>query len=276
MTLLTLTESLVVGGATGFFSGLLGVGGGFIMIPLLTVMGVPIHTAVGTCLAFVACASLAGIIQHVRQGSIDPIIALTMTLPAALMASVAARFSSLLPPQMLHVLFSLLLVGIMVLYCFAPAVRPLKTLPDPPALASRWYVLHRQRIIGDMPYQYDFDLMKAILGGMVTGMLSGFFGIGGVVLLVPLIVVVLHVPLRVTAGTSLAVFILPSIIGSFTHWRLGNVDVSLWLSLVAAGMVGSQVGARCVVHMPPTILKRLFLLLVSAGAVFMMVKGLTE
>jgi uncharacterized membrane protein YfcA len=127
-----------------------------------------------------------------------------------------------------------------------------------------------------MPYQYDVDLMKAILGGMGTGMLSGFFGIGGGVLLVPLIVVVLHVPLRVTAGTSLGVFILPSVIGSFTHWRLGNVDVRLWLLLVVAGMVGSQVGARCVVYMSPAMLKRVFLLLVSTGAVFMMVKGLTE
>ena len=276
MTLLTITESLVVGGATGFLSGLLGVGGGFIMIPLLTVMGVPIHTAVGTCLAFVACASLAGIIQHGRQGSIDPIVALTMTLPAALMASVAARFSSLLPSQTLHVLFSLLLIGIMVLYRFAPAVRPLKTLPDTPALASRWYVLHRQRIIGDMPYQYDFDVIKAMLSGMVTGMLTGLFGIGGGVLLVPLTVVVLHVPLRVTAGTSLAVFILPSVVGSFTHWRLGNVDVHLWIPLVVAGIAGSQVGARCVMHMSPAMLKRLFLLLVLAGAVFMMGKGLME
>jgi uncharacterized protein len=276
VTLLTIAESLVVGGTTGFFSGLLGVGGGFIMIPLLTLMGVPIHTAVGTCLAFVACASLVGILQHVRQGSIDPVIALTMTLPAALMASIAARFSNLLPPQTLHVLFSLLLLGIMILYLFAPVVRPPKTLPDPPVGASRWYVLPRQRIIGDMPYQYDVDLMKALLGGTATGMLSGFFGIGGGVLLVPLIVVVLHVPLRVTAGTSLAVFILPSVIGSFTHWRLGNVDVSLWLLLVMAGMVGSQVGARCVVHTSPAMLKRVFLVLVSAGAVFMMVKGLTE
>src|SRR5437773_12308391 len=104
-------ESLVVGGATGFCAGLLGVGGGFIMIPLLTVMGVPIHTAVGTCLAFVACSSLAGLLQHARQGSIDPVVALTMTFPAALVASLAARFSSLLPTQMLHILFSLLLAS---------------------------------------------------------------------------------------------------------------------------------------------------------------------
>lgn len=275
MTLL-LVESLVAGGTTGFFSGLLGVGGGFIMIPLLTVMGVPIHTAVGTCLAFVACSSLAGLLQHVRQGSIDPVVALTMTLPAALMASVAARFSSLLPPQTLHVLFSLLLVGIMVMYHFAPAARPLETSPTAPAPAARWYILHRQRLIGNLLYQYDFDIIKAILSGMATGLLTGFFGIGGGVLLVPLTVVVLHVPLRVTTGTSLAVFILPSVLGSFTHWRLGNVDVSLWLPLVVAGMVGSQVGARCVVHLPPAILKRLFLLLVLTGALFMMVKGLTE
>ena len=67
MTLL-FTESLIVGGTTGFFSGLLGVGGGFIMIPLLTVMGVPIHTAVGTCLAFVACSSLAGILPTCASG----------------------------------------------------------------------------------------------------------------------------------------------------------------------------------------------------------------
>ena len=65
------------------------------MIPLLTVMGVPIHTAVGTCLAFVACSGLAGILQHVRQRSIDPIVALIMALPATLMAMVSAHFSSL-------------------------------------------------------------------------------------------------------------------------------------------------------------------------------------
>ena len=79
------------------------------MIPLLTVMGVPIHTAVGTCLAFVACSGLAGILQHVRQRSIDPVIALIMTLPATLTAMASAHFASLVSRPVLHVLFSLLL-----------------------------------------------------------------------------------------------------------------------------------------------------------------------
>jgi len=276
MTLVKIAESLVAGGATGFLSGLLGVGGGFIMIPLLTAMGVPIHTAVGTCLAFVACASLAGLLQHIRQGSIDPLLALIMTLPAALMASVAARFTSLLSPSVLHALFSVLLIGIMVMYYFSPASRVLATLPDQDVPAARWYVLQRQRIIGDMPYEYNFHVFKALLSGMLTGTFTGFFGIGGGVLLVPLTIVVLHIPLRVTAGTSLAVFILPSMVGSFTHWRLGNVDVGLWLPLVVTGIVGSQAGARCVVRLSPIVVRRLFLCLVAAGALFMLVKALTE
>jgi uncharacterized membrane protein YfcA len=276
VVLFTVAESLVVGGLTGFLAGLLGVGGGFIMIPLLTVMGVPIHTAVGTCLAFVACSSLVGLLQHVRQKSIDPIVALTMTLPATLTAMASAHLSSLVSRPVLHVLFSLLLVGVMAMYSLAPASRSLHTLPATSPTASRWYILQRQRIIGNMPYHYEFDMIKAILSGLATGILSGFFGVGGGVFLVPLIAVVLRVPLRITAGTSLAVFMLPAIVGAFTHWRQGNVDVSLWLPLVVAGIAGSQVGARCVVHMPPEMLKRLFLLLVSAGAVFMMVKGLTE
>ena len=90
------------------------------MIPLLSLMGVPIHTAVGTCLAFVACSSLAGILQHVRQRSIDPVVVLTMTLPATLMAIVSAHFASLVSRPVLHVLFSLLLTGVMVMYSLAP------------------------------------------------------------------------------------------------------------------------------------------------------------
>jgi uncharacterized membrane protein YfcA len=269
-------ESLIVGGATGFFSGLLGVGGGFIMIPLLTVMGVPIHTAVGTCLAFVACASLIGLVQHVRQGSIDPLVALILTLPAALMANLAAGFSNLLAPRVLHGLFGALLVGILLMYHFSPGSRSPRTVSAARALPLRWYVLQRQRIVGDTPYQYDFHIIKAVFSGMFTGTLTGLFGIGGGVLLVPLAIVVLHMPVRVTAGTSLAVFILPSVVGAFTHWRLGNVDVGLWLPLVVAGIVGSYIGARCVIRVPPARLKYVFLLLVSAGAVFMMLKAWSE
>jgi uncharacterized membrane protein YfcA len=115
-----------------------------------------------------------------------------------------------------------------------------------------------------------------MLGGIATGTLSGLFGIGGGVFLVPMLIVVLRVPLAATAGTSLAVFIAPALVGSYTHWRLGNVEISVWIPLVLAGITAGYAGARCVVYMQPTTQKRLFAALVLTGAVYMMVRGLSE
>lgn len=275
--LMLLAESLLVGGMTGFLSGILGVGGGFIMIPLLTLMGVPMHTAVGTCLAFVACVSSTALLQHLRQHSIDRVIALTMAAPAILMAMVAAHWTTLLAPAVLHLLFSLLLLVILLVYSLVPLPSATTALSAPPPdQSSPWHRVLRQRTIGPLTYHYDCHLIKAILGGAMTGTLSGLFGIGGGVFLVPMLVVGLRVPIAVTAGTSLAVFLLPALLGSFTHWRLGNVDVRLWIPLVLAGITGGYVGARCVVYVPPRWQKYLFAALVLAGAVFMLSKGLAE
>ena len=274
--ILLVAESVLVGGITGFLSGVLGVGGGFIMIPLLTLIGVPMHTAVGTCLAFVACTSSTALLQHIRQHSIDPVLALTMTAPAILMTFVAARLATLFTPAVLHVLFSLLLACIALLYRLQPLLGSEHTLLAGVPGPIPWYVLHRQRTIGALDYAYDVHLIKAVLGGMATGTLSGLFGIGGGVFLVPMLLLVLRVPLAATAGTSLAVFLLPAMVGSVTHWRLGHVDVTLWIPLVIAGVVGGYAGARCVVYMRPALQTRLFVGLVCAGAVFMLCKGLAE
>jgi uncharacterized membrane protein YfcA len=274
MTLLRLIESLLVGGATGFLSGLLGVGGGFILIPLLILTGVPIHTAVGTCLAFIACASMAGVVQHARQGSIDPLVALTLTLPEAVMANVGARFSGLVSPALLFFLFGILLLSVMSIYYFAPLPRSQEAHHDTPTDSLPWYILHRCRVVANVSYSYDVNVIKAVISGLCTGTLTGFFGVGGGFLLVPLAVIVLHVPLRVTIGTCLAVIILPAWIGTLAHWQLGHVDFGLWAPLVVTGVVGSQFGARCVVRFRPELLKHLFLLLMLAGALYMLANGL--
>ena len=273
-SLLRLAESIVAGGATGFLSGLLGVGGGFIMIPLLTLMGVPIHTAVGTTLAFIACASLSALLQHIRQGSIDPTVAVIMALPAIPAANVAARFVHILPPAILHLLFGFLLVGVFLMYHLAPMPQAGAARSTTSLTPTAWYVLQRQRPGRNELIEYGLHIPKALLCGLATGLFAGFFGSGGV-FLVPLAVVVLRMPIQIISGTALAILIPAVLVGAVTHWRLGNVDVVLWLPLVLAGIVGGQLGARYVVRLPAVLLKRLFLLLVSTGALFMLVKGFT-
>ncbi len=116
MTVLQIVEGLLVGGLTGFLSGLLGIGGGFLLVPLLSLIGLPMHTVVGTSLAAIACVGLAGVSQHARQGSIDFLMAGTLALPAAVMASVSARFLDFLSPTSLYFLFGSLTLAVLVFF----------------------------------------------------------------------------------------------------------------------------------------------------------------
>ncbi|HEY7490021.1 MAG TPA: sulfite exporter TauE/SafE family protein [Candidatus Tectomicrobia bacterium] len=274
MTLLWIAEALAVGGVTGFLSGLLGVGGGFILIPLLTLMGIPIHMAVGTSMAFIICASLAGIVQHVRQGSIDLPVAGMISVPAAAMAHVGAHLSGNVPPWILHLSFGTLLgaiLGLFRLWPLKPLARMAMETPGKPALP---YVLPRHRLVADVPYTYHVNVILAVLSGLGTGVITGFFGVGGGFVLVPALVLLLHIPLPVTIGTSLAVIISPALIGTIAHWQLGHVNVGLWFLLAASGIAAGQVGARCTVRFRPEWLKALFQWLLLAAALFMLGKGL--
>jgi uncharacterized membrane protein YfcA len=128
--------------------------------------------------------------------------------------------------------------------------------------------------VADVQYTYHVNVILAVLSGLGTGVITGFFGVGGGFVLVPILVLLLHIPLPVTMGTSLAVIIPPALIGTVTHWRLGHVNVGLWFLLAASGIVASQVGARCTVHCRPEWLRVLFQLLLLAAALFMLARGL--
>lgn len=270
---LLIVESLLVGAVTGFLSGLLGIGGGFILVPLLATLGIPIHNAIGASLVFVACASLAGVSQHFRQGTVDILVAAIVAVPAAFMAIEGAHFSGLLPASTLSLSFSVLLIGVFLMYMFAPASRDLRPPAAVPPEKSRWHILHRQRTVADVSYSYNVNTIKAVFSGVMTGALAGF-GVGGGFFLVPVSVVILRIPLRVAIGTSLAVLFFPASLGSLTHWRLGHIDPLLCVPMIITGILGSRIGARYVAIFSPKLIKQIFLGLLALGAISMFVKGI--
>lgn len=272
MTVWQVVESLIVGGATGFLSGLLGIGGGFVLVPLLSLIGLPIHTAVGTSLACIACVGIAGIMQHARQGSIDFVLAVSLALPASLMAGIGARFSGLLTPTALYFLFSLLAISVLVFFYFS-GTPPLPKSSRPRTAGSPLYVRHRDRAIAGTHYTYDVHVIKAGGGGLATGLVSGFFGVGGGFVLVPLAVNLLHVPMQVTIGTSLAVIIPASIVGAVTHWYLDHIHLQVWLLVTLSGIASSQFGARFTVQLAPARLKQLFMAVILGGTLYMLMQG---
>jgi uncharacterized membrane protein YfcA len=108
---MTLTlELVVIGALTGVISGLIGVGGGFIFIPLLTMIGMPMRSAAGLSLVFVACVATSGAVSHYRQGTGDLMVA-AVVLPGALVTvPVGSYCSAILPNRLLEVLFGLLVL----------------------------------------------------------------------------------------------------------------------------------------------------------------------
>jgi uncharacterized membrane protein YfcA len=98
----------------------------------------------------------------------------------------------------------------------------------------------------------------AVVFGFVVGVLSGTMGVGGGVLMVPLMVLVFGLRQHIAQGTSLVAIIPTSLVGSYTHSRYGNVLVraAIWMGL--AGAVGAAVGAVLALHLPKEILARIF------------------
>jgi len=108
--------------------------------------------------------------------------------------------------------------------------------------------------------------VAAALTGLMIGVLSGLIGIGGGVLLVPLLVIGFGFSQQVAQGTSLAALIPTSIVGAVTHLRQGNLDVRAGVAMGLAGMVGAAGAALVAQHLHGKILERLFGLLLLFAA----------
>lgn len=104
-------EMIIIGGLTGVLSGLLGVGGGFIMIPLLIATGFLMRGAVAVSLLYVTFTAASGTLRHLRLGTVDPILGLILLSGATPMVLVGSHYSTILPHQTLQVVFALLVMG---------------------------------------------------------------------------------------------------------------------------------------------------------------------
>ena len=110
------------------------------------------------------------------------------------------------------------------------------------------------------------ETVLLVILGLITGTLSGFFGIGGGVVLVPGLIYILHVEPEKAVATSLAVIIPTAIIGSLKHFSLGNTDVNLALIIAIGGAIGALFGTALCSHFSSSILTKSFgVLLIVVG-----------
>ena len=261
----------------GFLSGLFGVGGGFLLTPLLIFSGVPAPVAVASVTGQVVAASTSGALGHYRRGGVDLHLALYLVLSGILGAvGGVAAFDMLREAGQLDVVISvgfLVLLGSVGTMMLVESTRSL--------LKSRKGVVVRERLpnqhnwIHGLPWRVRFkksrlyiSILPVLLIGLFIGFVGSLLGIGGGFIMVPALVYLLRVPGSVVIGTSLAQVVAMMAATTILHAvQSQSVDILLAFCLMVGGTVGAQFGASAGKQLRGEQLRGLLALLVLAVAI---------
>ncbi len=237
--------ALLVGVAAGLAGGLFGVGGGILLVPLLTgVLCLSQHQAHGTSLAAIGATALASLLVYGTHGHVDWGTAALVGAASMLTARYGARLAARTSRRNLRRAFALLLVFV-----------ALRLLWKAPAAAGSPF--H-----GVVP-AVGFDLLL----GAAIGLLAGFMGVGGGLLAVPAFALVLGMTQQTAQGTSLAVILLTAPAGAFEHHRHGNVSLRLVPALALGAAAGGPAASWLAQWLPQAVLARAFAVFLLANVV---------
>ena len=245
---------LFMGLAVGVISGMFGIGGGFLMTPLLIFIGIAPAVAVASVASHVAASSFSGAISYWRRRALDPVLA-TMLIAAGLIGTTAgvALFTLLRRLGQLDLTIAvsyLLLLGIVGTMMVTESVRAiLRSRGGRPSEIRRpgshlW--------IHGLPLKMRFKVSKIYVSvipiwviGFGIGFIGAVMGIGGGFMLVPALIYLIRVPTGVVIGTSMVLTLVTMAYATVIHAATNHlVDALLALMLMIGGVIGAQFGAR--------------------------------
>lgn len=242
---------LGMGGAIGFISGLFGVGGGFLLTPLLIFVGVPAPVAVASSSVHIAASSVTGALTYWRRNALDVKLGAVLTfgglggtLLGVLFFNQMRKLGHLdLVITLSYVTLLLSVGGLMLVESLAAALRSRRPSAPPAPRKPGW--------TARLPLQMEFERSKMresvlplIVLGVVIGFIGTVLGIGGGFLVVPALIYFFRVPTSVVVGTSLFQILITMCSATFLHATMTqSVDVVLSLTLVVGGVIGAQFGA---------------------------------
>jgi len=243
-----------MGAGVGFLSGMFGVGGGFLMTPLLIFYNIPPAVAVATEANQIVASSFSGALAHFRRGTVDIKLG-SMLLVGGIIGSAlgVAIFSSLREAGQLDLIISILYVvflgtvGTLMVVESLNAIRKSRNNPD---VATE---LPKQRgWISNLPFKMRFhksqlylSVIPVLVLGMLVGILASIMGVGGGFIMVPAMIYLLRVPTNVVIGTSLFQIMFVTMFTTIAQSATNQtVDIVLALILMVGGVIGAQFGAQ--------------------------------
>jgi uncharacterized membrane protein YfcA len=252
--ILYLSVLLLTGALVGFASGLLGVGGGFIMVPiqffLLTSLGVDPTTAIrvafGTSLAVILPTAISGALGHARRGAVLFRPMMLMGISGLIAALIGGTVAANTPGVYLKIIF-----GILVL------------------ISGIWMLIAKYPEISGEPKE---GILNYIIIGFITGLLSGLLGVGGGVVLVPILLIIMGFSMIKAVGTSTAVIIFTSLGGIFAYtsngfnvaglppFSIGYINIIQFIVLAIISVPMAQIGVKASHKLPEKQLRYIFIL----------------
>ena len=242
---------LGLGGAIGFLSGMFGVGGGFLMTPLLIFLGIPPTVAVGTGTTLIVASSVSGMMAHWRRGNVD------FRMGALLFSGGIGGswlgvwlFKALREAGQIDLVISLFYVVFLTVVGSLMGAESVRA-----ALrqnTSQRRKAHQHNWFHGLPFKLRFRRSKLyvsalppIIVGFLMGLLAAFMGVGGGFIMIPVMIYLIGMPTSVVVGTSLFGIVVVSTVSSFAHAvQNHNVDIILALLLAVGAVIGAQYGSR--------------------------------
>jgi hypothetical protein len=244
---------LGLGGLVGILSGMFGVGGGFLMTPLLFFIGIPPAVAVATEANQIVASSFSGVLAHLRRKTVDLRMGTVLLVGGLFGAAVGVQiFAALraagqvdLLVKLSYVVFLGIIGGLMFIESLGAILRARKA---PGSYTPR----KKHGWIHSLPLKMKFrtsglyiSVIPPLLIGGAVGVLAAIMGVGGGFIMVPAMIYILGMPTKVVVGTSLFQIIFVTAFTTLMHATTNfTVDMPLAVLLLIGGVIGAQIGAR--------------------------------
>ena len=262
---------LGLGGIVGILSGMFGVGGGFLMTPLLFFIGIPPAVAVATESNQIVASSFSGVLAHFKRKTVDLRMGTVLLIGGLIGAGFGVYVFNILKAQgqvdllvkLCYVAF-LGVIGGLMFFESLNAIRNVKKGKAPKRKKHNW--------IHGLPLKMRFrvsglyiSVIPPVIVGVLVGILAAIMGVGGGFIMVPAMIYLLGMPTKVVVGTSLFQIIFVTAFTTMLHATTNyTVDIVLAVLLLVGGVIGAQIGTRIGVKMKAEQLRILLAIMVLA------------
>ncbi len=263
---------LGLGGIVGILSGMFGVGGGFLMTPLLFFIGIPPAVAVATEANQIVASSFSGVLAHLKRKTVD--------LKMGTVLLIGGLVGSGLGIVLFNYLKALGQVDLLVKLCYVVFLGMIGTLMFIESLnairkskkSGHVSTRRKHNWVHNLPFKMKFrvsglyiSVIPPLLVGVLVGVLAAIMGVGGGFIMVPAMIYLLGMPTKVVVGTSLFQIIFVTAFTTMLHATTNyTVDIVLAVLLLVGGVIGAQIGTRIGVKMKAEQLRILLAIMVLA------------